>query len=143
LTNCVGYNELLFHGRYALHSSSLSSQWENKWGTPLHRNVHIICLATQAISEQDLLSMMFSLHYHFNWELAVLVTADRDADQQINVPKVLSKIHKACFSPAYIPRPAALFLLLCFFKNLLHNYTIHLQWSCYTWTQSFALLQYF
>ena len=49
--------------------------------------------------------MMFSSHYRFNWELAVLVTADRDADRQIDVPKVLSKIHKACFSPAYIPRP--------------------------------------
>jgi len=24
--------------------------------------------------------MMFCSHYHFNWELAVLVTADRDAD---------------------------------------------------------------
>jgi hypothetical protein len=39
---------------------------------------------------------MFSSHYRFNWELAVLVTADRD-DQQIKVPKVLSKIHTSMF----------------------------------------------
>jgi hypothetical protein len=66
---------------------------------------------------------MFSSHYCFNWEPAVLVTADRDADQQITARNVLSRIHRAYFSQAYIPRPTALFLLFYFFKNLLHNYT--------------------
>jgi hypothetical protein len=67
---------------------------------------------------------MFSSHYHFNWEPAVLVTADRVVDQQINVRNVLSRIHRAHFSQAYIPRPTALFLLFYFLR--IYYITTHL-----------------
>ena len=75
-----------------------------------------------------------------NWLCLSLLT---EMISKLKYQRFWAKFTPACFSPAYIPWLTALFLLFYCFKNLQHNYTLHLQRSCYTWIQRFVLLQYF